>query len=131
MSVLAIAISGIGYLLYTSMYLPRAIAREFLGLLVADRIAEAHGRIDPASRSSYGVERVREWAGAVKGYDDIDWGRKSSMGTTRGGRTTAHSSGYLRYPNSKAERSFSINIIKDDGTWWISSFSVGSLAEPR
>lgn len=130
-ALVVLVVGGIGTLLYVSDYLPRAMARELLGLLAADRIAEASAKIDPTVRATYPEAKLREWGAAAKGFDDIDWGRKSSMGTTRGGRTVASTSGYLRYPNTKAERPFRISIIRDDGIWWVSSFSVDALAVPR
>ncbi|MFO0671563.1 MAG: hypothetical protein U0235_18370 [Polyangiaceae bacterium] len=53
----------------------------------------------------------------------------SSLGTTRGGKTVASASGYLKYEGTNAERSFSLSVVVD-GEWYVSSFSVGRLAEP-
>lgn len=127
---IALPVLGLSWLLYTSIILPRAITRELLDLLASERVAEVTAKIEPTSRANYGEAKIREWSAAVKGYRSVDWGRKSSLGTTRGGKTVASANGYLKYEGTTAERSFSLSVVKIDGEWYVSSFSVGRLAEP-
>ena len=94
-------------------------------------IDRVRARISPETRDSSTDATVRGWIEAVKGYEDIDWGNKSSVGTTRGGRTRVSTQGHLRYPGTPKERWFSVSFVKDEGQWYVLAFSVGSLEVPR
>lgn len=119
------------WLLYTSEWVPREKTREFLATLAAGDIALVRDRMTPENRENSPDATVRTWIEAAKGYEDIDWGNKSKMGNTRGGRTIVSTQGYLRYPGTSKERWFSISLVKDQGEWYVAAFSVRSLEEPR
>lgn len=127
---IALPVLGLSWLLYSSIILPRAVTRDLLDLLVRERVAEVTAKIEPTNRANYNEAKIREWSAAVKGYRSIDWGRKSALGSTRGGKTVASANGYLKYDGTTAERSFSLSVVKVGGEWYVSSFSVGRLAEP-
>lgn len=119
------------WLLYTTTWLPRAKTRDFLAVLMTGDIAQVRGRMAPQTRDSSPDETLRGWSEGVKGYEDIDWGNKTSMGTTRSGRTVVSTQGHLLYPGTTKERWFSVSLLKDEGQWYVSAFSLGALEEPR
>jgi hypothetical protein len=131
-ALLILAIIGFPtWLLYTSLWVPRATTREFLAVLEAGDVARVRDRISPENRDNTTDENVRGWIEAAKGHEDVDWGSKSKMGTTRGGRTLVSTDGYLRYPGTPQERWFKISLVKDEGEWYVAAFSVGALEVPR
>lgn len=118
------------WLLYSSSWLPRARTRDFLAVLATGDIARVRARMAPQTRDSSPDETVRDWCEAAKDYDNIEWGHKTSMGTTRGGRTTVSTQGHLLYAGTPKKRWFNITLIQDDGEWYVAAFSVGVLEEP-
>jgi hypothetical protein len=118
------------WLIYTTVWLPRAQTRDFIAVLTTGDIARVRSRMSPQTRDSSTDENVRGWCDGAKGYEDIDWGSKTKMGSTPGGRTRVSTQGYLRYPGTPKERWFSISFVKDEGEWYVLAFSLGSLAEP-
>jgi hypothetical protein len=119
------------WLLYTSTWLPRAKTREFLAVLETGDIGRVRERISPDTRGSSTDATVLTWIEAAKGHEDVDWGSKSKMTSTRGGRTLVSTQGYLRYPGTPKERWFNISLIEDEGQWYVAAFSVGALEQPR
>lgn len=119
------------WLMYSTVWLPREKTRAFLAVLAEGDIGRVRDCITPESRESSTDATVRGWIEAAQGYKDIDWGNKTKMGTTRGGRTIVSTQGYLRYPGTTKERWFSISLVKQEGEWYLAAFSVGSLEEPR
>jgi hypothetical protein len=119
------------WLMYSTVWLPRAKTREFLAILAKGDISQVRDCMSPETRGSSTDATVRTWIEAAQGHEDVDWGNKSKMGTTRGGRTMVSTQGYLRYPGTPKERWFSISLVKEEGELYVAAFSVGSLEKPR
>lgn len=120
-----------GWLLWRSIFLPRALVRELVAVAASGDAAGVRARIVPDRRAQTTDAQINEWIAGLRGYDDLEWGRKSSLGTTRGGRSTGTMSGYVHYPGTPEERSFSSSYIDYEGEWYIDSFSLGPRVVPR
>ncbi len=117
---------------YTGMIQPWLLTNAFIKVLVAGDAQAIRARIAPDVRAGVTDKQIAQWTEGVAGHSGWTFARKSSsMGRTRGGKSTLTQRGYLHYPNSSDERYFSASYIEMDGEWYVDSFRLGNRETPR
>jgi hypothetical protein len=108
------------------------IADEFLLAASAQDVDRMQSLLSSEGRTRYPPDKLRKDFSGVffSVYDHIDF-RRSSFGTTRGGRNTGIFSGYVKYKGKSEESTLSVSYVQENGKWLIDSISVGTPAIPR
>jgi hypothetical protein len=118
----------IGNAVYTSTFVATSLAGQFFEAGAAGDVDRMTAMIAPELREkTYNADYLKkEIIPKLVNYEKFDF-RKSSFGTSRKGVNSTSVSCYLKYRNSKDERSASISFTQIDGKWYVSSVSISSV----
>lgn len=119
------SLSVAGWFLYRSTVMPWRMANEFFDRLDHASAEQVTAAFAPDRRNTC-CGQANTWLEGVRGRSGWSFARKAmSLGTTRGGKSLASVRGYIHYPDSTDERTFSITFIEMEGQWYTESFSLG------
>jgi hypothetical protein len=120
------------WLIYASVIAPWRLTNRFFELADGPNAEWAFVAAFAPDRRAQCCADAARWAEGLRGRSGWSFARNAtSLGTTRGGRSLASVRGYVAYPGSSDERSFSITFIQIDGTWHTEAFSLGVRQTPR
>jgi len=121
-----------GWFFWAGLVRPWRMTDAFFAEVDRGEVAAIRERIVPDQRAGVSDPEIRGWTAGLAGRSGWELARKaSSLGRTRGGRSTVSLRGYVHYPGSTDERYFSVSFIDWDGTWYVNSFSLFARATPR
>lgn len=121
-----------GWFFYRSTIMPWTLANKFFDIVDHAASAESVTNTFAPDRRQSCCSGVDDWLEGLRGRSKWSFARKAmSLGTTRGGKSLASVNGYIHYPNSTDERTFSITFIEIDGEWYTEAFTLGPRNTPR
>lgn len=120
------------WLIYASVIVPWRLTDRFFARADGANAERAFVEAFAPDRRVSCCAGAALWAEGLRGRSGWSFASKAtSLGTTRGGRSLASVRGYVSFPDSTDERSFSITFIEIDGTWYTEVFSLGPRETPR